>query len=322
MKNVVTIGGGNGMPTTVNALKKNIAKINLSVVVGMSDSGGSSTGKLRKELGVLPPGDIMRAILSVSKYDYIFLKQIFYKNRFQNVGKLSDHNIGNLFLTFSAQYGDFMTAVRAFEQALEAVARVYPTTLEKCNLVAELENGDIIFGEADIDEPKYDKNFKIKRVWLEKENEKEVPVIYLGAKKALEKADYIFLGPGDLYTSVIATILPQGFSETLKKSKAKLIYVFGNAFHVEGETGPTTFSEAVLTLEKYIGRKLDAVIYNNHILNNEEIKKYLERGWGLINYDKENLKDHNVIECDYERAGGGLCPDKLSVSLKEIMNLK
>ena len=76
MKNVVTIGGGNGMPTTVNALKKFISDISLSVVVGMSDSGGSSTGKLRKELGVLPPGDIMRAILSVSKYDYHFLKQI------------------------------------------------------------------------------------------------------------------------------------------------------------------------------------------------------------------------------------------------------
>jgi len=310
------------MSTTVNALKRFISDISLSVIVGMSDSGGSSTGKLRKELGVLPPGDIVRAILSVSKYDYYFLKQIFYKNRFFDSGKLTNHNIGNLFLTFTAQYSDFMIAVRAFEQALEAVAKVYPTTLEKCNLVAELENGDIIFGEADIDEPKYDKKLKIKKIWLEKENEKESPVIYLGAKEALKKADYIFFGPGDLYTSVIATILPQGFSETLKKSKAKLIYVFGNAFHIEGETGPTTFSEAVLTLEKYIGRKLDAVIYNNHVLNNKEIEKYLERGWGLIKYDKENLPEHNIVECDYERVGGGLCPDKLSVSLKEIMDLK
>ncbi|MFA7245410.1 MAG: gluconeogenesis factor YvcK family protein [Candidatus Magasanikbacteria bacterium] len=321
MKNVVTIGGGNGMPTTVVALKKFIDNINLSVVVGMSDSGGSSTGKLRKELGVLPPGDIMRAILSVSKYDYHFLKQIFYKNRFSDSGNLTNHNIGNIFLTFAAQYSDFMTAVRAFEQALESVATVYPTTLEKSNLLAELQNGDIIFGEADIDEPKYDNNIKIKKVWLEKENEKESPAIYVDTKKVLGKADYIFLGPGDLYTSVIATILPKGFKEALQKSKAKLIYVFGNAYHLTGETGPTEFSEAVLTLEKYIGRKLDYIIYNNHILNKEEKEKYKERGWELIGYDKENLLDHNVLECDYERIGGGLCPDKLANSLKEIMGL-
>jgi len=76
-----------------------------------------------------------------------------------------------------------------------------------------------------------------------------------------------------------------------------------------------------LILEKYLGRKLDYVIYNNHILNKEEKENYKERGWELIEYDKENLVDHNILECDYERVGGGLCPDKLANSLKDIMGL-
>lgn len=321
MKNVVTIGGGNGTAFAVNSLKGFIPDIALSSVVSMSDSGGRSTIRLRKELGVLPPGDIMRAILSLSVYDYSLLKNIFYKNRFAEPDKLSGHNLGNLFLTFLSQYSDFISAVRAFEQAVEAVGKVYPTTLEINNLLAELENGEIIFGEADIDEPKYDKNIKIKKVWLEKENSKEAPAIYPEVIGIVEKADYIFFGPGDLCTSIIATILPTGFKEALAKSKAKLVYIFGNIRHRDGETGPKTFSESVLTLEKYIGKKLDLVIYDNHKLSSEEEKNYLEHGWELISCDKENLLDTQVLECDYEKDGGGLSPEKLSKYLGDLMSV-
>ena len=320
MKNIVTIAGGNGSAISITALKRFIPDISLSAIVCMSDSG-SSSGRLRKELGVYPPGDILRAVLAMSFYDYNLLKDIFNKTRFENAGKLDKHSLGNIFLSLSEKYSSFMDGVEALKQAVNAVGEVYPTTLEKNNLVAELENGDIIFGEGNICEPSYDRNIKIKKVWLEKENEKESPIIYPETKEAVAKADYIFLGPGDLYTSVIATILPKGFKESLQKSKAKLIYVFGNAYHLTGETGPTEFSEAVLTLEKYIGKKLDYIIYNNHVLNKEEKEKYKERGWELINYDKENLSEHNILECDYERTGGGLCPDKLAVSLKEIIGL-
>ncbi|PIZ96211.1 MAG: hypothetical protein COX80_01980 [Candidatus Magasanikbacteria bacterium CG_4_10_14_0_2_um_filter_33_14] len=321
MKNVVTIGGGNGTAITVNALKKFISQINLSVVVGMSDSGGSS-GRLRKEFGVLPPGDIMRAVLSLSPYDYLLLKKIFYKNRFNNLEKLEGHNLGNLFLTLTSQYGDFMSALRAFEQSVESMAHVYPNTLEINNLVAELENGDIIFGENEIDEPNYDRDLKIKKVWSEKENSKESPEIYVETKQALEKADYIFLGPGDLYTSIIATTLPKGFKETIEKSKAKIIYIFGNIRHLDGETGPKTFSEAVLALESYLGRKIDLVIYDNHKLNQDEKKKYKIRGWELVPCDKENLLDNEIWEVDFEKAGGGLAPDKLVEPFGKIMGLK
>jgi len=321
MKNVVTIGGGNGSSVSLVALKRFVAKINLSAIVSVSDSGGSS-GRLRQEFGVLPPGDMLRCILALSKYDFPILKQIFYKNRFSVGEKLSGHNLGNLLLTFLQNYeGDLMKTIRAFEEVLESRGKTFPITLERNDLVAEIENGELIFGETNIDQPNYDRNLKIKNVWLEKVDDKKTPKIFEGSKKVLLEADYVFFGPGDLYTSIVVNTLVSGFVETLKKTKAKIIYIFGNAYHLDGETGPTKFSEAVLILEKYLGRKLDYVIYNNHILNKEEKEKYKERGWELINYDRENLSEHNVVECDYERVGGGLCPDKLSVSLKEIMDL-
>lgn len=320
MKNVVTIAGGNGSAISITALKRFIPNISLSSIVCMSDSG-SSTGRLRKELGVYPPGDILRAVLAMSSYDYNLLKEIFNKTRFENVGKLDKHNLGNIFLALSEKYSSFMDGLEALKQAVNVQGEVYPATLEKNNLLAELENGEIVFGEGNICAPSYDRKIKIKKVWLEKENSKESPVIYSSAQLALKKADYIFFGPGDLYTSIIATILPEGFKEILQNTSAKLVYIFGNAIHADGETGPTNFSEAVLILENYIGRKFDFVIYDNHVLNSVELANYKERGWELINYDKENLADHNILEFDYERFGGGLCPDKLSVSLKEIIGL-
>src|SRR3989338_10719600 len=102
-KKIVVIGGGNGSSLCLEALKKHANIFDISAVISMSDSGGSS-GKLRKEFNTLPPGDIMRAILSLSKYDYKILRRIFYKPRFKNTGKLDSHNLGNLFLTLMSQH--------------------------------------------------------------------------------------------------------------------------------------------------------------------------------------------------------------------------
>ncbi|MFA7315038.1 MAG: uridine diphosphate-N-acetylglucosamine-binding protein YvcK [Candidatus Magasanikbacteria bacterium] len=321
MKNVVTIGGGNGSSLTLNALKRFVTEINLSAIVSVSDSGGSS-GRLREEFGVLPPGDILRCILALSKYDFFVLKQIFNKNRFSTGKKMVGHNLGNLILTLMQNYeGDFVQAIRSLEEVVESQGKVYPITLEKNDLIAELENGDIICGETNIDKPIYNRELKIKKVWLETLDAKKQPKIFNESKEVLLSADYIFFGPGDLFTSIIVNTLVEDFSEIMKLSKAKLIYIFGNAHHTDGETGPTTFSDSVLTLEKYVGKKMDFIIYNNHILNKQEEKKYQERGWELIECDKENLKGHNIVECDYERPGGGLCPDKLANSLEVIMEI-
>ncbi len=313
MLNIVVVGGGNGSAISLNAVKKMNLDLNISAVISMSDSTGS-TGRLRQEFNTLPPGDVMRAVLAMSIYQYPLLKKIFYKNRFENVGKLDKHNLGNLFLVLGEQYGgDYIKAVRALEQTVEAVGHVYPTTLQVNDLVGELENGQIVRTEGELDQPKYDKNLRIKKVWLEPEVQ-----IFDEAKKVLEKADYILFGPGSLYTSVIAATLSKGFKEAICKSKAKLIYVAGNARHINGETGPKVLSEFVNELENYLPRKIDVVIYNNHEQTSQELEFYKQHGWEIIFCDVENC-DCEVLQADFERSGGGLCDEKLGKLLEKIL---
>jgi len=312
---IVVIGGGNGSAVCLEGLKKYADKFDISAVISMSDSGGSS-GKLRKEFNTLPPGDIMRAILSLSKYDYKILRQIFYKPRFTNAGKLDSHNLGNLFLTLMSQYsGNFLFALEALSQSVEAQGKVYPVTLENVNLAAELENGDIIRTEEFIDNPKYNRGLKIKKVWLE-----PACRAYAEAQKAIEVASCIILSPGSLYTSLIASLLPDGIAEAIKKNKqAKLIYVAGSAFRLDGETGPEKLSEFVLQMEKYLPRKIDLVVHNNHRLTKKQQAIYKAQNWGVFEFDKENLPDKKIKSLDLEAEDGGLSPEKLAIVLNAII---
>lgn len=312
-KKVVVIGGGNGSAISIVALKQHLDLFDISAVISMSDSGGSS-GKLRKEFNTVPSGDIMRAVLALSKYDYPFLKQIFYRNRFSE-GKLKGHNLGNLFLVLGSQFGgDFMSSIEALEESVEALGRAYPATLDKTDLCVELDNGQVIKTEASIDKPNYDRNFKIKKAWLE-----PAGGIYIGAKKVIEEADYIVFSPGSLYTSVIATVLPTGMKEVIEHSKAKLVFAMGNVYVKEGETGPTTVSGDINALEKYLPRKLDLTILHSAPLTN--IKKEMRdaRGWVAFVDDIENQKGMNILRADYEKDGGGLCSIKLGEIFKKIL---
>jgi len=313
LKKVVVIGGGNGSAVCLVALKKYLELFDLSAVISMSDGGGSS-GFLRRKFNALPPGDIMRAILSLSKYDYQLLKQIFYKNRFSD-GKLKNHNLGNLFLTLSANYsGDFIKAVQALEESVEAVGHAFPATTYKTHLYVELDNGDIINGEAAIDRPKYDRKLKIKKAWLNPPGR-----IYSGAKKVIEEADYIIFAPGSFYTSLIACLLPRGVKEAIGRSRAKLIYISGNAYETIGETGPEKLSDFINQLKSYLPRDPDLIIYNNHRLTEDEKVHYKEKNWATYEIDKDKLIGYNIVEVDYERKGGGLCSEKLGEVLRDMM---
>lgn len=314
---VVTIGGGNGSAKSIRALKRYVDKIELSSVVSMSDSGGSS-GVLRQEFGGLPTGDILRATLAMSRYDYDLLKKIFYGNRFHGVGKLDKHNIGNLFLTLSKNYSlDFMASVQALEQGVDAVGSVYPTTLDNTDLVVELTDGQKIKTEAKIDRPDYDRSLKIAKAWLESAGK-----VYEPAEKAILEADYLVIGPGSLYSSIVAALLPAGMKEAIAKSKAKIIYVAGNAFELHGETGPEKLSEFVRQLELYLPRKIDVVVNNNKKLSEKKIKEYGEKHWKLFEADIENIPEHQVISGDYERddiGHPGLSDAKLGDILYKIL---
>ncbi len=317
---VVVIGGGNGSAISLNALKLNLDIFDISAVTSMVDDG-YSTGAMRRKFGILPPGDIMRASVAMSKYPYSILKPVFYKNRPTSLKKLNEDlkakrgpSLGNLFLLFVSQYeGDFVKALRALEEAVESVGHAYPSTIEQAQLVVELTNGDIVKSEHVIDEPDYDRDLKIKRAWLEPEVS-----AYEEALQKIREADCIVLGPGDLYTSVIAGLLPKGIKETIDESQAHLIYTVGNAYHTNGETGPEKLSEFVSQLENYLPRKLDAVVYNSASLSDEQLATYQKRGWSLIEFDEENLADYNIVAGDYEKEEGGLDPEKLADIFREL----
>jgi len=313
MKKVVVIGGGNGGAVSIGAIKQFKDEVELAAVISMSDSGGSS-GRLRKEFKTLPPGDIMRAILAMSPYDYKVLKKIFHKNRFSKAGKLDNHDLGNMFLVLGEHYtGDYMASVRALEQAVEAVGPVYPVTKDKTDLVVELENGEVVQGEDEIDRPK-DKQSRIKKAWLEPTGD-----IYQEAEKAITEADYIIIGPGSLYCSVVATLLPKGVKIAIEQSKATLIGIVGNAYEQDGEAGPTKVSECIKEVEGYLPHQFDYIVYNDCKLSKQEKTYYQQRQWALYEFDKDNLSGYEIVQGDFEREGGGLNAEKLSQLLKPII---
>jgi len=310
---VVIIGGGNGSAFSINAFKPWRKDFDISAVVSMSDSGGS-TGRLRQEFDCQPPGDVMRAILAMSIYDYDILRNIFFRNRFTE-GKLERHNLGNMFLVLASEYTkNYFQTIGAFEQAVEAIGHVYPNTLEKNDLVAELNNGEVVVGETFIDRPRHPREWRIKKVWLQPKVK-----IFDEARSVLELADYIIFSPGSLYTSVIATILPDGFKDAIAESKAKLVYICGPAYEVDGETGPIKLSEAVSELESYLPRKLDLVVYNSHKYNKLEKMFYDKNRWAFSDMDFSRLPKEKTLGFDFEKKGGGICSDKISKNIKKIL---
>jgi len=307
-KNIVAIGGGNGTAVSVQACKTFLDQVNLSAVVSMSDSGGAN-GKLREQTGFLPASDLMRTTLALSEYDPWMLKKVFYKNRIQNVStELDGYYIGILWYAMLQEKGmSFMQAQESLEQIVGAVGHAYPATLDVADFCVSLENGETQKTEGAIDRPT-DRSSRITKAWLEPR-----ATIFDGAKKVIEEADVILFGPGSLYCSIVAALLADGTKEAISASKARLIYVVGNAYENIGEAGPETLSAFITELEEYLPRPLDVIIYNNHELNDQEQKRYEEKGWSLIDNDTDDLRVHIG---DYERTGGGLDPEKLGELLK------
>jgi len=313
-KKIAIMGGGNGGSISIRAMKNYLDSYDLSAIIAVSDSGGSS-GELREEMDVLPPGDLLRAVLAMSKYDYRKLANIFRNNRFEDVnGDLEEHNLGNLFLSLVDQYGgNAVDAIEVLSQAVEAQGKVYPTTLADTHLCVELSNGKVVKGEHKIDRPDYDRSLKIEQAWLEPE-----PEVYEGAKQAILNSDYIIIGPGSFYTSIVATLLPTGIEEAIDNSNAQIIYVPGNAIEKNGETGPKRLSEFVNRLQEILPKKIDQVIFNNATLDERQKQLYEERNWKKMIPDTENV-DHNLIACPWESAADGLSPTKLGNILHDYI---
>ncbi len=258
---IVVVGGGTGLSTILRGLK-NLTN-NLTAIVTVGDDGGSS-GKLRREMGVLPPGDIRNCIAALADEEDL-VTQLF-QYRFAE-GGLGGHSFGNLFLTALCSItGDMFRAIKESSKVLAIRGKVLPSTLDDMVLIAEMEDGRIIEGESDIPEAKG----KIKRLFSRPEN----PKALIDVIKAIESADLIILGPGSLYTSVIPNLLIKDISKAICESKASKVYIC-NIMTQPGETDEYSVSDHVNAIIKHAGCSeiMDAVIVNKKLPTNLA-KKY------------------------------------------------
>ncbi len=311
MKKIVVIGGGTGVFTVLTGLKE--YDYELSAIVSMADDGGS-TGVLREEFGTLPAGDIRRALIALSDSNEKVLSDLF-NYRFGEATSLKGHSLGNLLLTALEKItGNFASAVDEAVRILNVKGNVIPVTLSNTKLYAELENGTVVEGESNIDIPKHDGNIKIKNVFLK-------PQVAANPKavKAIEEADAVILGPGDVYTSVLPNIIIPGIAEAIKKTKAKVIYNV-NIMTKFGETNDFKASDFIKKMEEYLGEGvIDYVTVNTQKPKGEIVERYKREH---VEFVEDDLgKDKRVVEGDFLRRGMFLRhdPEKLAQGLSKII---
>lgn len=263
MKNIVVLGGGTGTFTILSGLKK--YPVSLSAVVSMADSGGSA-GRLRDQLGVLPPGDVRQCLVALSESDDIMRELFSY--RFSE-GDLRGHTVGNLLISGLEKItGDFEEAVAAAGKILRISGKVIPVTTAQTQLCAVYTDGTRARTEADIDEPKEEKS-AIERIYLEP----DAPITH-DAALALLHADLIVLGPGDLYTSLGQCLIVNGVAAALQKTKAKIVYNV-NLMTKRGQTQNMNAQEHVDAIEGWVGKGVvDYVLMNNQELPRDLVEIY------------------------------------------------
>ena len=288
---VVVIGGGTGLSTMLRGLKQYTSHITAIVTVG--DDGGGS-GKLREDLGMLPPGDIRNCILALADTEPLMEDLLQY--RFTE-GSLKGQCFGNLFLAAMAGISEnFEDAVQKMSSVLAVKGKVLPVTLDDMKLIAELENGEIIEGESKIPSEVIVRNTRIKKIAIKPIDAKPLEE----AIKAINNADVIIMGPGSLYTSIIPNLLVKGIPEAICKSPAKKVYI-SNVMTQPGETDGFKVSNHLKVLMDYgVAENIDYVIANNGIIPPDIKEKYAKENAELVVLDYENISNVNVnvIEAD------------------------
>lgn len=264
---VVVVGGGTGVFTVLSGLRR--YPLDLSAVISMADDGGS-TGILREEFGILPPGDVRRVLVAMSRSNDRMLSDLF-NYRFRE-GGLNGHTFGNIMLTALERLtGSFEDAVNEAARLLGVQGSVYPVTLDNVRLCAELEDGTIVRGETNIDIPKHDGNLRIKKVFLD-----HPAMLNPRAEKVVRSADMVVIGPGDLYTSLVPNLLVRGMARAIASSRAKKVYVV-NLMTKWGETNGFSAGDFIKTVEQYVGKRaLDYALINIKRPTPERTKKYEE----------------------------------------------
>lgn len=262
---VVVIGGGTGLSVLLRGLKR--YTWNVTAVVAMSDDGGSS-GRLRAEWGVPPPGDIRNCLVALA--DTEPLMERLFQYRLTSGAGLAGHAFGNLFLAAMTEItGDFEEAIRQSSRVLAVRGQVVPCTLERVGLVAEMADGRIVEGESRIPEAQG----RIEQIRLVPESPAPVPEVI----RALAEADLVVLGPGSLFTSVIPNLLVDGVVEALRSSPACKVYV-ANLMTQPGETNGMGVAEHLAALLKYAPGVCDVTVVNSQPIPAAEVERYRETG--------------------------------------------
>jgi uncharacterized cofD-like protein len=302
-RKLLTIGGGSGQYALLAGLR-DLDQIDITAVVSMVDSGGS-TGRLRDELGTLPPGDVLKCILALSPHRDIS-RMIFLK-RFTGDRRLKGHNAGNMLLTMLSRYtGSFPSGVQALAEILDVRASILPVTIDRATLVAELTDGTRIYGETAIDMPRGTQREKIRDVFLVPHHSDCISV-YPPVIKAIESAHAIIIGPGDLFTSIISNLIVPGVREALQKTKAGLFYVV-NIMTKFGETHQFTGRDFVAKLEEVVGRQLDGIIYNSKKPAKSLLARYHEQKADFVEIDATDdwWKTRTVTATDLLETSAGI----------------
>ena len=317
---VTTIGGGSGQYALLSGLR-DLEEIDTTSVVSMVDSGGS-TGRLRDELGILPPGDVLKCLLALSPQREI-ARALFLK-RFSKDKRLRGHNAGNMLLTMLSRYtGSFPTGIQALGEILNVRGAILPVTTDKATLVAELTDGTRIFGESAIDVPRGGQPSKIKDVYLVPHHTGHIKA-YPPVMDAINAANYIIIGPGDLFTSILSNIVVPGVKDAIKETNATLLYVV-NIMTKYGETHNYSCSDFIEKLEEGIGRKVQIVICNRTKPEDQILAEYQKQEAEFVEFvdDQQLWQDRKLYLADLLDTSGSIVrhdSEKLALLIQEIIS--
>ncbi|NEU30160.1 YvcK family protein [bacterium LRH843] len=282
-KKLVVIGGGTGLSVLLRGLKT--LPVSISAIVTVADDGGSS-GRLRKELDIPPPGDVRNVLVALAEVEPL-VEELF-QHRFMNGNGLSGHSLGNLLLAgMTSITGDFAKGITELSKVLNVRGNVYPAANRSIVLHAEMEDGSIVSGESKI--PLVRK--RIKRVYLSPTDIQPLQA----SIRAIDEAELIVLGPGSLYTSVLPNLLVPGIADAIRRSKAKKVYIC-NVMTQGGETDGYAASDHLQAIISHCGEGIvEEILVDNHTCESEELlERYAEQGSVPVHVDEDRLKQMGV----------------------------
>lgn len=284
-RNTVVIGGGTGLSTMLLGLKEYTD--NITAIVTVTDDGGGS-GALRREFGILPPGDVRNCLLALADTSPVMSAVL--SHRFQS-GSLHGQSFGNLMLlALNEICGSFDGAVRAMSDLLAIRGRVLPVCTSSVTLRAEFEDGSVVCGETAITAAKKESHLDVRRIGLEPADVQALP----DALEAIAEAELIILGPGSLYTSIIPDLLVGGVSEALRSATALRLCPL-NIMTQEGETESFSAWQHIAEINSYAGgRVVDACLYNTERLQRQMAARYALEGSTQLFPEEEEFARNDV----------------------------